>query len=449
MAELGAGKHGMAAAEEPPARESALAAEAPRFGYRWTICALLFFATTINYIDRQVIGILGPTLRTELHWTTEQFGDVLSWFQLMYGVGFLLAGRLLDRVGVKKGFTVAIVTWSLAAMSHAFARTQMAFSMARGALGLGEAANFPASIKAVAEWFPRKERALATGIFNAGSNVGAIVAPIVVPFIALHFGWRYAFFFTSILVVIWLIVWWRVFYDPERHPRVTRAELAYVRSDRTDEDDASDATGNVPWYKLLAHRQAWGFIIAKSMTDPVWWFYLFWMPTFLDSKYGVTLSALALPLVVAYVAADFGSVFGGWLSGAIIKRGRTVNFGRKLAMAIAALLIVPTMLAPRSGSMWVAVAIVSVALASHQWWSANIFTCASDMFPRKTVASIVGIGGFGGAIIGMAFQRGVGYWLRISDNNYLPIFLYCGLAYVTAWLILQALAPRLEPVHLD
>ncbi len=421
----------------------------PRFGYRWTICAMLFFATTINYVDRQVIGILGPTLRHELGWSTEQFGDVLSWFQLMYGLGFLFAGRLLDRVGVKKGFTLAIVTWSLAAMSHAIARTQLGFSIARGALGLGESANFPASIKAVAEWFPKKERALATGIFNAGSNVGAIVAPIVVPFIALHFGWRYSFLFTSVLVVIWLIVWWRVFYDPERHPRVSKAELAYVRSDRGAEDEAADATGDIPASKLLSHRQAWGFIIAKSMTDPVWWFYLFWLPTFLDSKYGIQLSALALPLVVAYVAADFGSIFGGWLSGAIIKRGRTVNFGRKLAMAIAALLIVPTMLAPRSGSMWMAVGIVSVALASHQWWSANVFTTASDMFPRKTVASMTAWGGFGGAIIGMAFQRLVGYWLRVSDNNYTPIFLYCGLAYVAAWLILQALAPKLEPVHIE
>ncbi len=424
-------------------------AEAPRFGYRWTICAMLFFATTINYIDRQVIGILGPTLRHELGWTTEQFGDVLSWFQLMYGLGFLGVGRLLDRIGVKKGFALAIATWSLAAMSHAIARTQVGFSIARGALGLGESANFPASIKAVAEWFPKKERALATGIFNAGSNVGALVAPIVVPIVALNFGWRYAFLFTSALVVIWLLAWWRVFYDPERHPHVSEAELAYVRSDRGPADAAADATGSVPWYRLLAHRQAWAFIIAKSMTDPVWWFYLFWLPTFLDSNYGIKLSALALPLVVAYLAADFGSIFGGWLSGAIIKRGGTVNFGRKLTMLIAAVFIVPTMLAPRSGSMWVAVAIVSVALASHQWWSANVFTTASDMFPRKTVASITAYGGFGGAITGMAFQRLVGYWLRVSDNNYAPIFLYCGLAYVTAWLILQALAPRLQAVELE
>ena len=422
---------------------------APRFGYRWTICALLFFATTINYIDRQVIGILGPTLRLELGWSTQQFGDVVSWFQFAYGIGFLGVGRLLDRIGVKKGFALAIATWSLAAMSHALATTAVGFSLARAALGLGESANFPASIKAVAEWFPKKERAFATGIFNAGSNVGAIVAPIVVPIITLTLGWRYAFLFTGLLVVIWLIAWWRIYYEPERHPRITPAELAYIRSDRDADSDAEDAKAMVPWYRLLAHRQAWGFIIAKSMTDPVWWFYLFWLPTFLDARYGIKLSHLAAPLVVCYVTADVGSIFGGWLSGAIIKRGHTVNYGRKAAMIVAALAIVPTMLAPRSGTMWVAVAIVSVALAAHQWWSANVFTCASDMFPRRTVASIVSIGGFGGAMAGMAFQRIVGRQLQASGNNYTPIFLYCGLAYVTAWLILQALAPRLEAVKLD
>ena len=435
----------VAAAVVVPATTGA-ALEAPRFGYRWTIVAMLFFATTINYIDRQVMGILGPTLQTELGWTTKQFGDVVSWFQFAYGLGFLGVGRLLDRIGVKKGFALAIATWSLAAMSHALARTAVGFSIARAALGLGESANFPASIKAVAEWFPKKERAFATGIFNAGSNVGAIVGPIVVPIIALSIGWRYAFLFTGLLVVIWLIAWWRIYHEPENHPWVKPAELAYIRSDRGAGED-EDAT-RIPWYRVLAHRQAWGFIIAKSMTDPVWWFYLFWLPTFLDTEYGIKLSHLAAPLVVCYVAADFGSIFGGWLSGAIIKRGHSVNFGRKLAMAIAAILIVPTMFAPRSGTMWLAVAIVSVALASHQWWSANIFTTASDMFPRKAVAFIVSIGGFGGAICGWGFQRIVGRVLQATGNNYTPIFLYCGLAYVTAWLILQALAPRLQTVEL-
>jgi ACS family hexuronate transporter-like MFS transporter len=430
-------------------------AAAPRFGYRWTICAMLFFATTINYVDRQVIGILGPTLQHDLHWTPQQFGDVLSWFQFAYGVGFLFAGRLLDRIGVKKGFVLAIVTWSLAAMSHAFARTQLAFSLARGALGLGESGNFPASIKAVAEWFPKKERALATGIFNAGSNVGAVIAPIVVPFVTLTVGpalglsqpWRLAFFFTSILVVIWVVLWLRIYHEPARHPRISKAELAFIHSDAAAETN-EDAGPSIPLTQLLKHRQAWGFIIAKGMTDPVWWFYLFWLPTFLDMEYHVKLAGLAAPLVAIYVLADFGSIFGGWLSGALIKRGRSVNFGRKTAMIIAALLIVPTMLAPRAGSMWVAVAIVGLAAASHQWWSANVFTCASDMFPRKAVATMVGLASFLGAMIGMGFQRAVGHILVVTHNNYGLIFVYCGLAYVTAWAILQVLAPRLKPVEL-
>jgi ACS family hexuronate transporter-like MFS transporter len=419
----------------------------PIWGYRWTICAMLFFATTINYVDRSVISILGPTMQQQLHWTTEQFGDVVSWFQFAYGIGFLGVGRWLDKVGVKRGFGVAIAVWSLAAMSHALARSQAAFSVARGALGLGESANFPGSIKAVAEWFPKKERALATGIFNAGSNVGAIVAPIMVPIIALSLGWRYAFVFTGLLVVIWLLVWWRVYYEPEQHPRISARELAYIRSDTDEAEEHPEE--KVPWLRLLSYRQAWAFIIGKAMTDPVWWFYLFWLPTFLDSEYGVHLQHIALPLVTIYLMADVGSVAGGWLSGSLIKRGHTVNFGRKAAMAIAAVAIVPTMMAPHATSMWLAVAIVGVATASHQWWSANLFTTVSDMFPRKAVATMVGMGGFAGAISGMAFQRITGHVLRVTHNNYNYLFLYCGLAYVSAWVIIQVLVPRLKPAHLE
>ena len=338
---MAGGKSNAARAEEALATGQVPEVAPPRFGYRWTICALLFFATTINYVDRQVIGILGPTLQHDLHWTPKQFGDVVSWFQFAYGIGFLFAGRLLDRIGVKKGFVLAIVTWSLAAMSHAFARTQLAFSLARGALGLGESGNFPASIKAVAEWFPKKERALATGIFNAGSNVGAVIAPIVVPFVTLTLGpalglsqpWRLAFFFTSILVAIWLVLWLRVYHEPARHPHISEQELAFIRSDSARVEVDEDAGPSIPVRELLRYRQAWGFIIAKGMTDPVWWFYLFWLPTFLDMEYGIKLAGLAAPLVAIYVLADFGSIFGGWLSGALIKRGRSVNFGRKAVQA--------------------------------------------------------------------------------------------------------------------
>ena len=422
--------------ETPPPRSRWL-------GYRWTICALLFAATTINYIDRQVLGILAPTLSRELGWTETQYGDIVSWFSLAYAFGFLGMGRLLDRIGVRTGFAFAIVAWTAAAIGHAFARTATGFSVARAALGLGESGNFPGAIKAVAEWFPRKERALATGIFNAGSNVGAILTPLMVPWIALTWGWPAAFIATGSLGLIWLVFWLWMYRSPEEHPKVTTQELAYIRSDPVE------STEPIPWRKLLGHRQTWAFVLGKFMTDPIWWFYLYWLPKFLDAEYGIRLAQIAAPLVVIYLVADVGSVGGGWLSSALIKRGWTVNRGRKTAMLIAALLIVPTMFAPNAGSLWVAVSIVSVAAAAHQWWSANLFTTASDMFPRRAVASVVGLGGFGGAMGGMLFQRATGRVLEATNNDYVPIFIVCGLAYVTALLVIHLLVPRLEPARLD
>src|SRR5688572_231877 len=362
--------------------------EAPRspgrwLGYRWTICALLFFATTINYIDRQVLGILAPTLQREIGWTETQYGDIVSWFSLAYGFGFLGMGRFLDKVGVRRGFAFSIVAWSLAAMAHAFARSANGFALARAALGLGESGNFPAAIKTTAEWFPKRERALATGIFNAGSNVGAILTPIFVPAIALAWGWRAAFIATGALGFIWLIFWLWLYREPDMHPKVSPAELALIRS------DPADPPLKFRWVSLLGHRQTWAFLIGKFMTDPIWWFYLYWLPKFLDANFGIKLAQVAAPLIAIYLVADVGSVGGGWVSSALIKRGWSVNRGRKTAMLIAAVLIVPTMFAPHATSLWVAVAIVSVAAASHQWWSANLFTTASDMFPRRAVASIV------------------------------------------------------------
>jgi len=413
----------------------------PRFGYRWTICALLFAATTINYIDRQVLGILAPTLQRDLGWTETQYGDIVSWFSFAYAFGFLGMGRLLDRVGVRKGFAAAIVAWSLAAMSHALAATAAGFSYARAALGLGESGNFPGAIKATAEWFPRKERALATGIFNAGSNVGAIAAPMLVPWITLAWGWRAAFVATGALGFLWLAFWLALYRRPEQ--RASAAELAHIRS------DPAERTEHVPWLSLLRHRQTWAFFLAKGLTDPIWWFYLYWLPKFLDARWGIKLAAVALPLVAIYLVADVGSVFGGWLSSALIKRGWTVNRARKTALLAAALLIVPTMLAPRATNLWVAVAIVSVAAAAHQWWSANLFTTASDMFPRRAVGSVVGIGGFAGAMGGVLFQRATGRILEATGHNYGIIFMICGLAYVTAWVIMHAIVPRLQPARLD
>jgi MFS transporter, ACS family, hexuronate transporter len=437
--------HASAAEREQTARYEAAARahEAPPgFGYRWTICALLFFATTINYIDRQVLGILAPTLQRELGWSEADYGAIASWFSFAYGIGFLGVGRLLDTVGVKKGFAAAIITWSLAAMSHALATTATGFSIARAALGFGESGNFPGAIKATAEWFPKKERAFATGIFNAGSNVGAIVTPLIVPWIALTWGWRAAFIGTGLLGFLWLIAWWAVYERPEQHRKLEAAELAYIRS------DPPETLEPVSWKEILRHRQAWAFILGKMLTDPVWWFYLFWLPKFLDARFAVKLGSLAAPLVLIYLVADVGSVGGGWFSSRLIKRGETVNRARKSAMGLAAIVIVPTMLAPRAPTMWIAVAIVSVAAAAHQWWSCNIFTIASDMFPRRAVATIVGLGGFSGAMGGVAFQRLTGHILQQDPTAYGRIFVVCGLAYVVALAVIQLLAPRLEPVRL-
>jgi MFS transporter, ACS family, hexuronate transporter len=415
----------------------------PRFGYRWTICALLFFASTINYVDRGVLGILGPTLTQELGWTEAQYGDIISWFSLAYGVGFLGMGRLMDRIGVRWGFSAAIVAWSLAAMAHAFARTATGFSIARGALGLGESGNFPGAIKATAEWFPKKERAFATGLLNAGTNVGAIAAPLLVPWIALHWGWQWAFIGTGAIGFVWLLFWIPMYRDPQHHPKVSRAELAHIRS------DPPEPTQHMPWLSLLTYRQTWAVMLGKFLTDPIWWFYLYWLPKFLDANFGVKLAGVAAPLIVIYLVADFGSVGGGWFSSMLIKRGWSLNWGRKTAMLTAALLIVPTMFAPSAKTLWVAVAIVSVAAASHQWWSANLYTIASDMFPKQAVASVIGLAGFAGAMGGVLFQRITGRVLEATNNNYAIIFTVCGLAYVTAWLVIHSIVPRLQQVHLD
>ena len=410
--------------------------------YRWVICALLFFATTINYIDRQVLGILAPTLQKDIGWTEAQYGAIVSWFTLAYALGYLGAGRLMDRIGTRLGFSISIIIWSVSAMAHSVARTVTGFSIARFALGVGESGNFPGSIKTVAEWFPARERALATGIFNAGSNIGAIITPLVVPAIALKWGWQAAFIATGLLGFIWLAFWIPIYRRPAEHPRCTPGELAYIQSD-------ADAPGSaVKWTTLLARRETWAFAIGKFMTDPIWWFYLYWLPKFLDARYGIKLAQVAVPLIVIYVLADVGSVGGGWLSGAFIKRGWTVNAARKTTMLIAALLIVPTAFAPTMSGLWASVLVVGVAAAAHQWWSANIFTLSSDMFPPKAVGTVVGIGGFAGAMGGVLFQRVTGLVLQANGNNYVPIFLICGSAYVTALLIIHLLVPKVHRIEL-
>jgi ACS family hexuronate transporter-like MFS transporter len=411
-----------------------------KIGYRWTVCALLFAVTTVNYMDRQVFSILAPTLQRELHWSESQYGDVVSWFSALYALGFVGAGWWLDRIGVRRGFAVAVVAWSLAAIGHAFARTTAGFSAARAFLGLGESTNFPGAIKTVAEWFPKRERALATGILNAGTNTGAILTPLLVPWIALTWGWRWAFIVTGSLGFLWLLLWLTLYREPDRHPRVTAGELAHIRS------DPPDPPAKFPWLRLLGLRQTWAFAVGKLLADPVWYFYFFWLPKFLDDKFGIKLAQLALPLIVVYLMADLGSVGGGWLSSALIKRGWSVNRARKTAMLAMAVLIVPTALAPRVDSMWIAVLVVGVAAAAHQAWSANVYTLASDMFPRSAVGSVVGIGAFTGAMASVGFQRITGRILEANGKDYTPIFAVCGLAYITAWCLIHLLAPRLEPV---
>jgi len=411
--------------------------------YRWTICALLFFATTINYVDRQVLGLLAPTLQKEIGWNEQQYANVVSWFTAAYALGYLFAGRVMDRLGTRKGFASSIIVWSASAMATAFAHTVGGFSAARFALGLGESGNFPASLKTVAEWFPARERALATGIFNAGSNIGAIVTPILVPWITLTWGWRAAFVATGALGFLWLIAWLIVYRPPQEHPKCGPAELAHICS------DPAEPGKPVKWTRLLRYRQTWAFAIGKFMTDPIWWFYLFWLPKFLDTRFHVNLANIAAPLIVIYLMADVGSVFGGWLSGALIKRGMTINKGRKTTMLVAALVIVPTMLAPLASNLWLAVVIVGVATAAHQWWSANIFTIPSDTFPQFAVGSVVGIGGFFGAAGGWLFQKGTGWMLQHNGSNYTPIFVVCGLAYVSALLVIHLLSPRLSRANLN
>jgi ACS family hexuronate transporter-like MFS transporter len=411
--------------------------------YRWTICALLFFATTINYMDRQVLGILAPTLQKEIGWTEAEYGVIVSYFTAAYAIGFLFAGRLMDRFGSRIGFSLSVTLWSLAAMGHALVNSVRGFGIARFALGLGESGNFPGALKTVAEWFPARERAFATGVFNAGSNIGAILTPLLVPWITLRYGWRAAFLIVGALGFIWLFFWIALYRRPAEHPRVSPAELAHIQS------DPREPTTPVPWVQLLGYRQTWAYVIGKFLTDPIWWFYLYWLPKFLDARFNIQLAQIAAPLIVVYLLADVGSVGGGWLSGFFIRRGWTVNKGRKITLLIAALLIVPTMFAPAMQSMWPAVLIVGVAAAAHQWWSCNLMTLPSDMFPRRAVGSVVGIGGFIGAMGGFLFQRMTGALLQANGNDYRPIFLMCGTAYLLALLIMHLLVPRLEPAPVD
>jgi ACS family hexuronate transporter-like MFS transporter len=413
---------------------------APKVGnFRWRICALLFFATTINYIDRQVLGILAPQLQAEMNWTEVQYGYIITAFQFAYALGFLIMGNIMDRFGTRKGFSFAIVLWSLAAMLHAMARSAVGFGIARFGLGIGEAGNFPAAIKTVSEWFPKKERSLAIGIFNSGANIGAIVAPLTVPFIALRFGWEWAFIITGALGFIWLVFWLATYKKPEAHPKLSKAELDYIQSDVVENVE------RVPWLRLFPHRQTWAFALAKFMTDPIWWFYLYWLPKYLNTSHGLTLDKIGLPLVAIYVLSDFGSIAGGWLSSFLINKGWSVNAARKTTMLICAMAVLPIFFASQTADLWVAVGLISLATAAHQGWSANLFTLVSDMFPKNAVGSVVGIGGMFGAVGGMLIATAAGYLLE-KTGSYVPLFLIASVSYLFALVLVQILAPKLKPI---
>jgi len=409
---------------------------------RWMVCGLLFFAASVNYMDRQVIVLLKPTLQVQLGWTEEGYSNIVVAFQLAYGASLLFIGKLIDRIGTRKGFSLAVLFWSIAAMAHAGATSVFQFAVARFSLGIGESGSFPASIKAVAEWFPKKERALATGIFNSGTNVGAIITPLVVPWLTLRFGWRMAFICTGALGLIWIVAWLALYRRPEESSLVSAEELSLIQS---DPEQATVIA--VPWRTMLRLPQAWAVGLGKFFTDPIWFVYLFWMPDFLSRNLKLDLRGMALPLFVIYSGASVGSIGGGWLSSALIKKGWAVNPSRKTAMLVCALAVTPIMLAARTSNAWFAVCLVAVAAGAHQGWSANIYTLASDMFPRGAVASVVGFGTLLGTISGMFISKMVGYILQ-HTGSYVPVFVLAGTAYLVALAFVQVLAPRLERAEL-
>jgi ACS family hexuronate transporter-like MFS transporter len=426
--------------------------------YRWTICALVFFATTVNYLDRQVISLLKSVLSDELKWDDGDYANIEIAFKLFYSFGMLIAGRVVDKLGTKNGYAMATGLWSLAAVGHAFANSAFGFMIARAFLGVTEAGNFPAAIKSTAEWFPKKERALATGIFNSGTNIGAIIAPLTVPFIAAAWGWQWAFIITGLIGFIWLVLWQKHYTNPKDSKKLSKAEFDYIHSDKEDENIEKETENEkVSWFKLLTYRQTWAFAIGKFLTDPVWWFYLFWLPDFLQSEYKLTLTEIAIPTAVVYLISTIGSVGGGYLPMAFINRNMPAFKARKTSMFIFALCVLPVVLSQYAGriNMWLAVLVIGIAASAHQAWSANIFTTVSDMFPKKATASVTGIGGMmgglGGILLTWAVQKNMFVYYRSInqiETAYFIMFLICGGAYLLAWLIMHFLVPKMKKIEL-
>jgi Sugar phosphate permease len=429
--------------------------------YRWRICSLIFFATTINYLDRAVISLLKNDLEQAFRWTESDYANIVVSFQLAYAIGLLVTGRLIDKLGTRIGYAFSILLWSVAAMAHALVRSTLGFMVARAGLGISEAGNFPAAIKTVAEWFPKKERAFATGIFNSGTNIGAIIAPLTVPWIAVNWGWQYAFILTGATGFIWLLFWMLLYEIPAKHKKLSAQEYQYIHSDQViaseDKTSVENKTQQHSWYQLLGFRQTWAFVLGKFLTDPVWWFYLFWLPAFLKAQYGITGTGITIPVSLVYTMSTIGSLAGGFLPTYLVKKGWPLFRARKSAMLLYAVCVIPVVFAQLAGSlnMWLAVIIIGLAAAAHQAWSANIFTTVSDMFPKKVVASVTGIGGMAGAVGGILIAKVAGNLfdhfklLGKLETGYYIMFFFCGSAYLFAWLIMHFMIPKMKPVELS
>jgi len=410
--------------------------------YRWRILTLLFFATTINYIDRQVIGILKPFIAEDLGWGEADYGYIVTAFQIAYAIGLLTTGRLLDKFGVRIGYLWAIIVWSIAGMAHAAARGVVSFAVARFALGIGESANFPAAIKSVAEWFPKKDRAFATGLFNSGATVGAVTAPVIVSAITLALGWQWAFIITGALGFIWVVLWLTYYHAPEKHPKVSKTELDYINQ---DEDINNNSGQAMKWRDLFKYKETVAICSTRFISDWVWWFFLFWIPDFLSKTHGVDIKEVVLPLIVIYAVSSVGGIGGGWLSSKFIRMGRSIDFSRKTAILICAVVVLPVMLVSSISNLWVAVGLITLAAAGHQGWAANIFTVVSDIYPKNAVASMIGLSGFAGAIGGALSASFVGLLLETS-GSYLLIFLIAASVYLVNWLILKIFIKEIKPI---
>ncbi|MEY2394980.1 MAG: transporter, family, hexuronate transporter [Acidobacteriaceae bacterium] len=408
---------------------------------RWTVCAMLFVATSINYMDRQVIAILKPTLEHSIGLTEVSYGYIVDAFQIAYAIGLLAAGRLIDKLGTRIGYMLVMATWSLSAMGHALASTVLEFGFARFLLGLGESGNFPSAIKTVAEWFPQNERSLATGIFNSGANIGAILAPAIVPWVTLRYGWHAAFLTTGIFSVLWILWWFRYYRRPTDHPTLTAREMQHIY-----QEAATDLGPSMPWRRLLSCRQTWAFSLAKFLTDPIWWFYLFWLPSYFSAKFNLNLSHLGLPLIIVYNVSVVGSIGGGWLPAPFRRLGLSPQYARLAAMLVCASLVVPIFTAANVKSLWTAIALIGVAAGAHQGWSANLFTTSSDMFPRSAVGAVVGIGGMAGSVGSALFAFFAGHVLQLT-HSYGILFGIASSSYLLALVILYLLAPGLKKVE--